>query len=181
MLLDPNDYTSSDDDHFMAHHASLNNKTHLSTDSKLLNPCVSDAKTEENPANSLDGLFDLGKPRPSLPPLVPPNSYNFIETLRMEEISSACDTMKRWYQGGSVLKEMDNLPEMYQVAELVIKHLITMARMISTFNELCEADQISLLKGSVTEMLILRSIPCYVPEKDAWVFNISEVGLLSCT
>ena len=39
---------------------------------------------------------------------------------------------------------------------------------------MCQEDQIALLKGGCTELMILRSIISYNPEKNSWSVSIIE-------
>nr|XP_027195831.1 nuclear hormone receptor HR96-like [Dermatophagoides pteronyssinus] len=102
------------------------------------------------------------------------DQYNYIENYRLEELNDACNQLNHWYYNGSILYEMRHLKEIYRVAEHVFQHFISMAKMITAFADLCETDQISLLKYSVTEILILRSVSCFMPNKDAWIFNLDN-------
>ncbi|KAH7641136.1 hypothetical protein HUG17_4180 [Dermatophagoides farinae] len=107
-------------------------------------------------------------------------SYNYIETYRLEELADACAQLHHWCNYRSILYEMRNLKEIYRVAEHVFQHFISMAKMVTAFTNLCETDQLSLLKYSVTEILILRSVSCFLPNEDAWIFNLdnNEKGTL---
>ena len=49
-----------------------------------------------------------------------------------------------------------------------------MAKQISPFINMCQEDQIALLKGGCTELMILRSIISYNPEKNSWSVSIIE-------
>ncbi|XP_014206822.1 uncharacterized protein LOC106638252 [Copidosoma floridanum] len=49
-----------------------------------------------------------------------------------------------------------------------IRRLIKMSKKISAFKNMCQEDQLALLKGGCTEMMILRSAINYDPDKDAW-------------
>lgn len=106
------------------------------------------------------------------------DQYNYIENYRLEELNDACNQLNHWYYNGSILYEMRHLKEIYRVAEHVFQHFISMAKMITAFADLCETDQISLLKYSVTEILILRSVSCFMPNKDAWIFNLDVCFIL---
>ncbi|OTF77676.1 hypothetical protein BLA29_015291, partial [Euroglyphus maynei] len=44
-------------------------------------------------------------------------SYNYIETYRLEELTDACKHLNRWSHNGSIWYEMRHLKEIYQVAE----------------------------------------------------------------
>lgn len=46
--------------------------------------------------------------------------------------------------------------------------MIKMAKKLVAFKTLCQEDQIALLKGSCTELMILRSIMSYDAEKQCW-------------
>lgn len=43
-----------------------------------------------------------------------------------------------------------------------------MSKKISGFKNMCQEDQIALLKGGSTEMMILRSAVTYDPDRDSW-------------
>lgn len=56
---------------------------------------------------------------------------------------------------------------------VAIKRLIKMAKKINAFKNMCEEDQVALLKGGCTEMMILRSTMTYDCARDTWkVFDI---------
>ena len=59
------------------------------------------------------------------------------------------------------------------MTEIAIRRLIKMSKRISAFKNLCQDDQIALLKGGCTEMMILRSVSAYDPVKDSWKVIIS--------
>ena len=46
-----------------------------------------------------------------------------------------------------------------------------MSKKISSFRSLCQRDQIALLKGGCTELMILRSVTTYDAENNSW--NVS--------
>lgn len=43
-----------------------------------------------------------------------------------------------------------------------------MSKRIECFKNLCQEDQIALLKGGCTELMILRGVMSYDPEKESW-------------
>ena len=47
-----------------------------------------------------------------------------------------------------------------------------MAKQITPFINMCQEDQIALLKGGCTELMILRSIISYNPEKNSWSVSV---------
>lgn len=101
---------------------------------------------------------------------------NYVEYFRIEEVQFACKHL-HWSHNGSLLKEIKHSSEIYQVAERIVHSLITMAMMINSFSDLCENDQMSLLKYTINEMMIFRSVQCYFSNRDAWIFHM-EVKIL---
>lgn len=43
-----------------------------------------------------------------------------------------------------------------------------MAKKINAFKNMCQEDQVALLKGGCTEMMILRSAMSYDPTRQTW-------------
>lgn len=52
-----------------------------------------------------------------------------------------------------------------------------MAKKINAFKNMCQEDQIALLKGGCTEMMILRSALNYDIEKDMWWIPHSQKSM----
>ena len=52
-----------------------------------------------------------------------------------------------------------------------------MAKKITPFTTMCQADQIALLKGGCTELMILRSVINYDPDKNSWRVNAPTLTL----
>lgn len=57
---------------------------------------------------------------------------------------------------------------MINLTELAIKRIIKMAKQIYAFAQLCQEDQVALLKGGCIELMVLRSVMNYDTEKHAW-------------
>lgn len=51
---------------------------------------------------------------------------------------------------------------------IAIKRLIKMVKKINAFKNMCQEDQVALLKGGSTEMMILRSIMQYDVDHNTW-------------
>ncbi|XP_011310229.1 nuclear hormone receptor HR96 [Fopius arisanus] len=66
------------------------------------------------------------------------------------------------------------LLDLINLTAIAIKRLIKMAKKINAFKNMCQEDQLALLKGGCTEMLILRSAITYDPEKDLWKIPHSQ-------
>lgn len=61
-----------------------------------------------------------------------------------------------------------SLLDVINMTDHAIRRLIKMSKKINGFKTLCQDDQIALLKGGCTELMILRSVMSYDPEKDCW-------------
>ncbi|TMW52984.1 hypothetical protein DOY81_001932 [Sarcophaga bullata] len=62
-------------------------------------------------------------------------------------------------------------PKLLQVINLTavaIKRLIKMAKKIAGFRDMCQEDQVALLKGGCTEMMIMRSVMTYDDDRNTW-------------
>lgn len=57
---------------------------------------------------------------------------------------------------------------------IAIKRLIKMVKKINAFKSMCQEDQVALLKGSCTEMMILRSIMQYDVDHSTWKIPHSQ-------
>lgn len=60
------------------------------------------------------------------------------------------------------------LIDVINMTDNAIRKLIKMSKKLTAFKNLCQEDQIALLKGSCTELMILRSVMTYDSEKDCW-------------
>lgn len=43
-----------------------------------------------------------------------------------------------------------------------------MAKKIAAFRDMCQEDQVALLKGGCTEMMIMRSVMTYDDDRNTW-------------
>ena len=68
--------------------------------------------------------------------------------------------------------EPNNLISVINLTDLAVKRIIRMAKKITPFTTMCQADQIALLKGGCTELMILRSVSNYDPDKNSWRVRI---------
>ena len=60
------------------------------------------------------------------------------------------------------------------MTELAIKRIIKMAKQIYSFSQLCQEDQVALLKGGCIELMVLRSVMNYDTEKQTWQVIVNE-------
>lgn len=60
------------------------------------------------------------------------------------------------------------LVDVINLTAVAIRRLIKMAKKINAFKNMCQEDQVALLKGGCTEMMILRSAMNFDPTKQSW-------------
>ncbi|XP_017471060.1 PREDICTED: nuclear hormone receptor HR96 isoform X1 [Rhagoletis zephyria] len=60
------------------------------------------------------------------------------------------------------------LLQLINLTAVAIKRLIKMAKKISVFREMCQEDQVALLKGGCTEMMIMRAVITYDNNRNTW-------------
>ncbi|KAL3267909.1 hypothetical protein HHI36_007047 [Cryptolaemus montrouzieri] len=60
------------------------------------------------------------------------------------------------------------LLDVINLTAIAIRRLIKMAKKINAFKNMCQEDQVALLKGGSTEIMILRSAMNYDPKKQSW-------------
>ncbi|KAI4461901.1 nuclear hormone receptor [Holotrichia oblita] len=60
------------------------------------------------------------------------------------------------------------LVDVINLTAVAIRRLIKMAKKINAFKNMCQEDQVALLKGGCTEMLMLRSLMNYDESKQIW-------------
>ncbi|XP_054169204.1 vitamin D3 receptor-like [Oppia nitens] len=92
------------------------------------------------------------------------NSFNEIETKKLNELLSATNHMQRQFIPVSVSETTDfrkAIDFLKFIAESHIKKLIKMCKNLNSFKLLCERDQLSLIKFGAIEMIKLRGIFYY--------------------
>ena len=72
------------------------------------------------------------------------------------------------YSNVEPILEPKSLISVMNLTDLAIKRIIRMTKKINSFTTMCQADQIALLKGGCTELMILRSVFNYDPDKNSW-------------
>ena len=72
------------------------------------------------------------------------------------------------YSNVEHILEPKSLISVMSLTDLAIKRIIRMTKKINSFTTMCQADQIALLKGGCTELMILRSVFNYDPDKNSW-------------
>ncbi|KAF4532555.1 hypothetical protein B566_EDAN008479 [Ephemera danica] len=69
------------------------------------------------------------------------------------------------------------LLDVINLTAIAIRRLIKMAKRVSAFKNMCQEDQVALLKGGCTEMMILRSAMTYDPDNATWKIPHSQERL----
>lgn len=86
-------------------------------------------------------------------------------------IADECRIKSSDHQTDSRLLDVINL------TAVAIRRLIKMAKKINAFKNMCQEDQVALLKGGCTEMMILRSAMSYDPTKQTWKIPHSQESM----
>ncbi|XP_033218987.1 uncharacterized protein LOC117174222 isoform X3 [Belonocnema kinseyi] len=69
---------------------------------------------------------------------------------------------------GSGIQSDPMLLDVINLTAIAIRRLIKMSKKINAFKNMCQEDQLALLKGGCTEMMILRSAINYDPRNHVW-------------
>lgn len=97
--------------------------------------------------------------------LINSKELNSIEKQKLEELVTANEILKMPLVCGV---NDPSLIDVINMTDHAIRRMIKMSKRINSFKNLCQDDQIALLKGGCTEMMILRSVMSYNPEKECW-------------
>ncbi|EDW84743.1 uncharacterized protein Dwil_GK14276 [Drosophila willistoni] len=135
-----------------------------------------------NPAN-LHNLQQQQQQQPTCAPssLIMERDLNEAEQMKLRELRLASEALydpvdedlSALMMGDDRIKPDDTRhnPKLLQLINLTavaIKRLIKMAKKISAFRDMCQEDQVALLKGGCTEMMIMRSSMVYDDDRGAW-------------
>lgn len=67
-----------------------------------------------------------------------------------------------------VTLNVTEMKDVFALTAIAIRRFIRMSKRINGFRNMCQEDQIALLKGGCTELMILRSVMTYDLEKNTW-------------
>jgi nuclear receptor subfamily 1 group I len=70
------------------------------------------------------------------------------------------------------------LLDVINLTAIAIRRLIKTSKKINAFKNMCQEDQVALLKGGCTEILILRSAMTYDPDTDLW--KVKYLCMFTC-
>lgn len=65
-------------------------------------------------------------------------------------------------------KPIRTFEEVLALTDAAIRKIIKQSKRLSRFRNMCEEDQIALLKGGCIEMMLLRAVMSYDPKEDVW-------------
>lgn len=162
-----------------------NNNDYQENTNKLLNEISQDINQKHSPynANSIDSIINEAiKLEYGTPQVISKMSreLNDVEIIKIQEL---IDSNKALYapvdedlsnlvlNDGQIKSEPGVDPTLLKVINLTaiaIRRLIKMSKKISGFKKMCQEDQIALLKGGCTEMMILRSVMQYDSDHAFW-------------
>ncbi|XP_032821303.1 vitamin D3 receptor B isoform X2 [Petromyzon marinus] len=106
-----------------------------------------------------------------------PECRNATNPFLMSLLNSDMDELPKASASGAEAAAGDELSMLPHLADLVsysIQKVIGFAKMIPGFKELCTEDQISLLKASAIEIIILRSNESFTMEDNSWTCGSNE-------
>ncbi|XP_064465583.1 nuclear hormone receptor HR96-like [Ornithodoros turicata] len=87
-----------------------------------------------------------------------------LELTRIQELATANEVLKL-----PLACDPDpSLVDVINMTDHAIRRLIKMSKRIAAFKTLCQEDQVALLKGGSTELMLLRSVMSYDAERDCW-------------
>lgn len=101
--------------------------------------------------------------------------FNRYESQRLEELSKATEDLN-WYRNlrnsfnftAELNQLLDAAKLMAAKCDNAIRKLVIMSKRITAFKNLCQHDQIALMKASCFEILIQRSVISYNLESEYW-------------
>lgn len=95
----------------------------------------------------------------------PPTALSQNELSAIFELISAYHKSLEINTETDVPRERANFSDLVNIAELSVRRVIAMAKLLSAFKAIPQPDQIQLLKGGSIELLILRSVLTFDKDK----------------
>ncbi|XP_054153969.1 nuclear hormone receptor HR96-like [Oppia nitens] len=102
--------------------------------------------------------------------------FNELEYNRLTELFSALNIMQiKIPENGVPLSNMEEMCQLMAVkVDTEIRNLVTVSKGLSAFNNMCENDQISLLKYGSLEIFCMRSVLTYDYSNDSWTLVMED-------
>ena len=99
----------------------------------------------------------------------PPDVLSPRDQRKLEELIAANEVMNESGLDDERLpKNSLTLTDVVNLTDVAVRKIIQMSKKIAGFRSLNQEDQIALLKGSCTEVMILRGLMNYDAEKEVW-------------
>ncbi|XP_043236008.1 nuclear hormone receptor HR96-like isoform X1 [Amphibalanus amphitrite] len=116
-------------------------------------------------------------------PVLPTGALNRAERDKIDELFEAEQALMAPLNEDNMFVNLVNtdpsLINVINLCDIAIRRLIKMSKKISSFRSLCQRDQIALLKGGCTELMILRSVTTYDAENNSWNIRANETDYTS--
>ncbi|CAG2173965.1 unnamed protein product [Oppiella nova] len=90
--------------------------------------------------------------------------FNDLERNKLTELLNAMAVMKDQFT--AITSEVTGILDALKMTDQTVRQLIKMSKRMVGFKSLCQHDQIALLKGGCTELIILRSVVSYNYERE---------------
>ncbi|CAG0888779.1 unnamed protein product [Cyprideis torosa] len=105
---------------------------------------------------------------------------NASEKLRLIELVTANEAMSTPIDGdgfphGSGPPADPTLNHVINLTDIAIRRIIKMYKRINAFRNLCQRDQVSLLKGGCTQLMLLRAVMSFDPDNNSWRIPYSKL------
>ncbi|VDN87023.1 unnamed protein product [Brugia pahangi] len=99
------------------------------------------------------------------------------DKLLLQELITANDILKQPLDLSTNQKHFNELSlmDVVRMTDLALRRIINMAKELTFFKSLSSKDQISVLKGSCSELLILRGVMVFDQKKHAWNTSVIQV------
>ena len=91
------------------------------------------------------------------------------ERCLLKELTDACNVLKNPYKRILVFNNYDSVRSC-RITEYTFHRLIRMSKRLSRFSQLPLSDQANMLKLGLLEMLAIRSVLVYNPDRESWGF-----------
>ncbi|VEN46287.1 unnamed protein product [Callosobruchus maculatus] len=85
-----------------------------------------------------------------------------------DELDSLRQTKVLQEKSQQKAEQSTSIVDLINLTALAIRRLIKMVKKINAFKNMCQEDQVALLKGGCTEIMLLRSAMNYDPQKRIW-------------
>ena len=103
-----------------------------------------------------------------------PNIMSEMDQVAIDELLMAYDKSLEINTDVDVPRDRANFSDLVNIAELSVRRVIAMAKLLSAFKAVPQTDQIQLLKGGSIELLILRSVLTFDKDKKQFLDPLDQ-------